>query len=118
MVTASPTGMTPGDWTGTSATLNHLGLGVLLIGIVAAFFFRNEPSSDEIPQLKNSQHLNDQIAEKSVTPYLTGLESDETAASDSLPNYSELSAFAESSGDISGGSRKTLTPPTLPDHRP
>ena len=56
-----------------------LALGVLLVGIVGAFFFRNEPSprNDTLPQLENPQKLDAQIAEKSRIPYLTGVETDD-----------------------------------------
>lgn len=52
-----------------------LALGVLLLGIVAAFFFRNEPNGGpEPPLLVNPKPLNDRIAERPVTPYLNGLD--------------------------------------------
>ncbi len=54
-----------------------LALGVLLIGIVGAFFFRNEQKDDRSPELKNPEELDRQIAEKPLTPYLTGVETDE-----------------------------------------
>lgn len=55
-----------------------LALGVLLVGIVGAFFFRNEadPNSD-IPELEDSKILDDRIAERSVAPYLTGVETEQ-----------------------------------------
>jgi hypothetical protein len=55
-----------------------LALGVLLVGIVGAFFFRNEadPNSD-IPELEDSKILDDRIAERSVVPYLTGVETEQ-----------------------------------------
>lgn len=51
-------------------------LGILLIGIVAAFFFRNDPNPlDEVPQLDDPGLLDRQIAEQRLAPYITGLES-------------------------------------------
>lgn len=48
-----------------------LALGVLLIGAVAAFFFRNDSQLDSnYPALQNSQEVNEEIAEKRLTPYL------------------------------------------------
>ncbi len=50
-----------------------LAFAILLIGIVTAMFFRNEPSEeDEIPVLQNPAEVDNQIAEKLWGPYLTG----------------------------------------------
>jgi hypothetical protein len=58
-----------------------LALGVLLLGIVAAFFFRNEIDPlARIPRLKNPRELNNRIAENPAYPYLTGIETDEGRA--------------------------------------
>jgi len=58
-----------------------LALGVLLLGIVAAFFFRNEVDPlARIPRLKDPRALNNQIAENSTYPYLTGIETDKVPA--------------------------------------
>lgn len=52
-----------------------LALGVLLLGIVGAFFFRNEPlPAPDAPKLRTAEALDAQIAEKAVTPYITGVE--------------------------------------------
>ncbi len=48
-----------------------LALGVLLIGAVAAFFFRNERSTmDGVPVISDVVELDAVIAEKSFRPYL------------------------------------------------
>ncbi len=45
-------------------------LGILLVGIVAAFFFRNEPDPfAELPPLDDPAALDALIAEKPITPY-------------------------------------------------
>lgn len=45
-------------------------LGILLIGIVAAFFFRNEPDPfAELPPLDDPAALDSQIAENPIAPY-------------------------------------------------
>jgi hypothetical protein len=45
-------------------------LGILLLGIVAAFFFRNEPDPfADLPPLDDPQALDDQIAENPISPY-------------------------------------------------
>jgi nucleoid-associated protein YgaU len=52
-----------------------MALGVLLVGIVAAFFFRNERTpTPEAPQLLDPQALDSRIAERPLGPYLTGVE--------------------------------------------
>jgi LysM repeat protein len=49
-----------------------LALGVLLIGAVAAFFFRNEPDpTSRIPALESAETVNREIAEKQLTPYIS-----------------------------------------------
>ncbi len=49
-----------------------LALGVLLIGAVAAFFFRNEAEpAAKIPTLQNPEDVNREIAEKRLTPYIS-----------------------------------------------
>jgi len=45
-------------------------LGILLVGIVAAFFFRNEPDPfAELPPLEDPAALDSQIAENPISPY-------------------------------------------------
>ncbi len=45
-------------------------LGILLVGIVAAFFFRNEPDPfAELPPLDDPAALDAEIAEKPIAPY-------------------------------------------------
>lgn len=49
-----------------------LALGVLLLGAVAAFFFRNEPDpSLRVPALESAQAVDREIAEKRLTPYFS-----------------------------------------------
>jgi nucleoid-associated protein YgaU len=56
-----------------------LSLGVLLIGVIGAFFFRREPQSDRsTPRLQTAEHLDAQIAEKSSPgPYMLPPEADD-----------------------------------------
>jgi hypothetical protein len=57
-----------------------LAMGVLLVGIVGAIFFRNEPNlSGDVPRLENPRKIDERIAEKPLIPYLTGVETDEEA---------------------------------------
>ncbi len=58
-----------------------LALGILLLGIVGAFFFRNEDNpAASGPELSDPGKLDAQIAENPVVPYLTGLEDDDQNA--------------------------------------
>lgn len=59
-----------------------LALGVLLIGAVAAFFFRNEPDPGaRMSQLESAEEVNREIAEKRLTPYFS--ETDDPSDEDS-----------------------------------
>lgn len=50
-----------------------LALGVLLVGVVGAFFFRHEGRSEvDVPSLANPGALDTAVAEKPVVPYLEG----------------------------------------------
>ena len=61
-------------------------MGILLIGIVAALFFRNEPLlSTRVPGVRRERELNQRLRERDVAVYLNDKESDkapEQAASD------------------------------------
>ncbi len=55
-----------------------LALGVLLIGVVAAFFFRNEPEPGRsVPSLEHAARVDREISEKRLTPYFAEIETDE-----------------------------------------
>src|SRR6188768_4297681 len=52
-----------------------LALGVLLLGAAGAFFFRHEAKpGPESPRLRTAKQLDARIAEKSISPYLQGIE--------------------------------------------
>ncbi|MEK6260774.1 MAG: LysM peptidoglycan-binding domain-containing protein [Planctomycetota bacterium] len=52
-----------------------LALGVLLLGAAGAFFFRHEAKPGaESPRLRTAKQLDARIAEKSISPYLQGIE--------------------------------------------
>lgn len=49
-----------------------LAMGILLIGIVGALFFRNERSTEpDVPQISDPDSLNARIAERPIGPYLS-----------------------------------------------
>ncbi len=46
-------------------------MGILLIGIVAALFFRNEPlMNPELPTVRREHELNERLRERDVAVYL------------------------------------------------
>ncbi|MBI3866518.1 MAG: LysM peptidoglycan-binding domain-containing protein [Planctomycetia bacterium] len=60
-----------------------MALGLALVGIVGALFFRREPdtSADKAPPpLPNAEQLDREIAEKAKAPYIQGLEEFDTPA--------------------------------------
>lgn len=64
-----------------------MALGLALIGIVGALFFRREPETkkDVPPPLQSAQELDRQIAEKAKPPYIKGLEDFADAAASAAP---------------------------------
>lgn len=93
-----------------------LALGILLIGVVAAFFFRNERSADDvIPELEDPQALDREIIAKNgpypppaPAPRLTGRIEDEAASRPAQP-WSPLSEQELSSSIWSTASDETKT---------
>ncbi len=67
-------------------------LGILLLGIVAAFFFRNEPDPfADLPPLDDPAALDKEIAEKPIAPYTQDLKSSpDPATSTKIPNQWDL----------------------------
>ena len=50
-------------------------MGILLVGIVAALFFRNEPlTMDDLPTVRREKQLNDQLRARDVAVYLKDAE--------------------------------------------
>ena len=55
-------------------------MGILLIGIVSALFFRNEPLlSTKVPGIRREQELNQLLRERDVAVYLNDSKSEETS---------------------------------------
>ncbi len=53
-------------------------MGILLVGIVAALFFRNEPLlSTKVPGIRREQELNQRLRERDVAVYLNDSKSEE-----------------------------------------
>jgi nucleoid-associated protein YgaU len=65
-----------------------MALGLLLVGIVGALFFRRdpEPAQTPVPPLKGGAELDRQIAEKSKAPYIKGLDEFKTPATPATKN--------------------------------
>lgn len=58
-------------------------MGILLIGIVAALFFRNEPLlNSDLPIVRREQELNQRLRERDVAVYLNDSESPSNPAGD------------------------------------
>ncbi len=80
-----------------------LALGVLLVGACAAFFFRNETrTAPRVPTLQHAQELDDRIAERSMRPYLKGIEAVETADRRRSPSSTTTADPAHSDEDQDG----------------
>ena len=47
-----------------------LAMGILLVGVVGALFFRNESASDLPPEMADTEAINERIAERPIGPYL------------------------------------------------
>jgi hypothetical protein len=55
-------------------------MGILLIGIVAALFFRNEPLVDNrVPTVRREQELNERLKERDVAVYMNETEPEKSA---------------------------------------
>ena len=108
-----------------------LSLGVFLVGVVGALFFRREPEKKPVsPQLQNTSQLDQQIAEKARGPYLsqpeefldskpatvakTSEKSNRTAATLSLEDEGQPQGSANNRGGSSGSNHVASTvPPPL-----
>ncbi len=106
-----------------------MAVGVALIGIVGALFFRREPETrqaDNPPPLKNTEEIDRRIGEKGKMPYMSGVEDSpehsapvpppQSAATKSKSRGEHRDAAGAQSKDGDGrdpevASRKTGTPP-------
>ncbi|MEX0728340.1 MAG: LysM peptidoglycan-binding domain-containing protein [Planctomycetaceae bacterium] len=87
-------------------------LGLLLLGIVAAFFFRHPPlEKTDVPTLESSADVDAQISEKDVTPYLSGIEAEQDDVSGPTPAGENHLA----SGDANSRSRREPPRWEVPD---
>lgn len=65
-------------------------MGILLVGIVAALFFRNEPlTMDDLPTVRREKQLNDQLRARDVAVYLndSDVDADPGTLSDDSPPW-------------------------------
>lgn len=87
-----------------------LALGILLVGIVAAFFFRNEPRKDsDLPRLEDAQALDDAIEEKPIAPYLPDEHPSELGeATESLAAFGGTEASQTSGSSADGGAASLI----------
>jgi hypothetical protein len=58
-------------------------MGILLIGIVAALFFRNEPLTDaDLPSVRREKELNERLRERDVAVYLDDSDAEDTSVTE------------------------------------
>ncbi len=96
-----------------------MALGVALVGIVGALFFRREPEAGHDktpPPLPNVEQLDREIAEKAKTPYIQGLEEfDAPSAPVPLPpsttTKSNSGAKSDKSQETAAGKSATTPEP-------
>lgn len=92
-----------------------MAVGVALIGIVGALFFRREPESpdkDTPPPLQNAEELDRRIGEKARGPYMNGVEDfpDHAAPVPAPQNASAKSKPQSDNGDAPGFTAKDDDP--------
>ena len=86
-----------------------LALGILLMGIVGAFFFRNEGDSRlSPPGLSDPDKLDAQIAENPVVPYLTGMERDRRTSARNVSRSSAVDPWGAPDFLSSGNGNRDL----------
>ena len=77
-----------------------LALGVLLLGAAGAFFFRHDAKPGaESPRLRTAKQLDARIAEKSISPYLQGIEEVDPPKSTAARNVSDRAGPPLKQGD-------------------
>lgn len=65
-------------------------MGILLVGVVGALFFRNEPLlMNEVPAVRREKELNEQLRVRDVAVYLEGPELSGSPASDKAPSETQ-----------------------------
>ena len=75
-------------------------LGVLLLGAAGAFFFRHDAKPGaESPRLRTAKQLDARIAEKSISPYLQGIEEVDPPKSTAARNVSDRAGPPLKQGD-------------------
>lgn len=97
-----------------------LALGILLIGITGAFFFRNDALSetDSTPTLSDPESLDQQISQKPGAPYFPEEDSDDSVAESELAQVPDslASKVVPTIPDVSGAGLSTILPePLRPD---
>ena len=87
-----------------------LSLGVFLVGVVGALFFRREPEKKPVPpQLQNASQLDQQIAERPRGPYLSQPEEFTDSSSPTVARTSSKSGRPASGAQGTTASRSAAT---------
>ncbi|MFN9719405.1 MAG: LysM peptidoglycan-binding domain-containing protein [Planctomycetota bacterium] len=88
-------------------------MGILLIGIVAALFFRNEPLlNSDLPTVRREHELNERLRERDVAVYLDETESESVSVQDQTRKPGSLRDALDSMSDRKN-SRMPSTAQTL-----
>lgn len=92
-----------------------LSLAILLVGIVGAFFFRNDAEPIQpTAQLENAAEVDSRIAEKDVTPYLTGIECEEE--DDRLDGFQPATDLPAAEATVERTAKKPIAESALSQH--
>src|SRR5579863_2625220 len=95
-----------------------MALGLALVGIVGALFFRREPEvkdKETPPPLQNAEELDREIAGRAKAPYIKGLEEFDNAAAPVPPPGGPAKPDDAKARDVAG--RKAPAPEPIPPTR-
>ena len=95
-----------------------MALGVALVGIVGALFFRREPElkdKEAPPPLQSAEELDREIAGRAKAPYIKGLEEFDNAAAPVPPPASSANPSTKSKEELKQREAAGRKPATAPD---
>ncbi len=98
-----------------------LAMGILLIGIVGALFFRNERLIEsDMPKVNDLASLDDRIAERPIAPYLSEKKGTVTASKEAIKAHNERKAwevpkFLKQDRNFEEPIAKSAPPDPIPD---
>lgn len=101
-----------------------LAMGILLIGIVGALFFRNERLVEsDVPTMSDPGSLDDRIAERPIAPYLGGQKKTIAPSKEAIQAHNEGKAwevpqFLKQDRNFEEPIAKSATPDPIPNATP